>query len=300
MFSEDELKKFRDAGKIASEVRRWVEGFVKEGMKIIDVCEAVETEIKKRGGEPAFPCNVDINDVGAHYTSPPNDKTVIPENSIVKIDIGVHIDGYVADTATTICFNYEFLNLKEAVEAALEVALKTVKAGVKVSSIGGVIQTTIERYGLKTIRNLTGHEISRFMIHGGIHIPNVSSLNSYRIEAGKVYAIEPFATTADGEGEVEENGIGFIYRVLKEKPPKNREERFLFENLKKNFNTLPFALRWAVKVSSIKNFQELFNRLIKTRHIFGYPILIEKRRKPIAQAEHTIIVLEDDIEVITL
>ena len=300
MFSEDELEKFRKAGRIASEVRRWVEGFIKEGMKIIDVCEAVEAEIKKRGGKPAFPCNVDINEVGAHYTSPPSDETVIPENSIVKVDIGVHIDGYIADTATTICFNYEFLNLKEAAEAALETALKTVKAGVKVSTIGSVIQSTIERYGLKPIRNLTGHEIARFMIHGGIHIPNVGSLNSHRVEVGKVYAIEPFTTTADGEGEIEENGVGFIYRILKEKPPKNREERILLENLKKNFNTLPFALRWAIKVSPTKNFQELFYRLVKTRHIFGYPILVEKKRQPIAQAEHTIIVLEDNVEIITL
>ena len=300
MFTEDEVEKLRKAGKIASEVRRWTENFVKEGMKVIEVCEAVEAEIRKRGGEPAFPCNVDINEVGAHYTSPPNDKTVIPKNSIVKVDIGVHVDGYIADTATTICFNYELSNLKEAVEEALTVAVKTVKAGVKVSRIGEVIQATIERYGLKPIRNLTGHEIGRFTIHGGAHIPNVGSLNGYKIEEGKVYAIEPFATTAEGEGEIEENGVGFIYRILKEKPPKSGEEKVLFKKLKENFKTLPFALRWALKVSPTEDFYEVFGRLVKARYVFSYPILVEKRKQPIAQAEHTLIVLRDRVEVTTL
>ena len=76
---------------------------VREGMRILDVCEKAETLIHKRGGTPAFPCNVSVNEVAAHYTSPPQDTQRIPENSLVKIDLGVHVDGYIADTATTIC-----------------------------------------------------------------------------------------------------------------------------------------------------------------------------------------------------
>lgn len=300
MLSEDELEKLRKAGKIASEVRRWVEGYVKEGMKILDICEAVEDEIKRRGGKPAFPCNVDVNEVGAHYTSPPNDEKIIPENSVVKVDIGVHVDGYIADTAITLCFNYEYINLKEAAEMALETAIKIAKAGVKVSSLGAAVQNTIERYGLKPIRNLTGHELARYMIHGGTHIPNVASLNGHKLEEGKVYAIEPFTTTMEGEGEIEEGETGNIYRILKEKPPKSKDEKILFEILRKNFYTLPFALRWAVKISPVKNFYDVFGRLLKSRHIFGYPILVEKKKQPIAQAEHTIIVFKDHVEVTTI
>ncbi len=300
MLSEEELEKLRKAGKIASEVRRWVEGFVREGMKVIDICEAVEAEIKKRGGEPAFPCNVDINEIGAHYTSPPNDETTIPTDSIVKVDLGVHVDGYIADTATSICFNDEYLPLKEATDAAVEAVIKAAKVGVKVSTLGAVVQRTIQQYGLKPIRNLTGHELARFMLHGGLHIPNVGSLNGHKLEDGKVYAIEPFATTMEGAGEIEENGVGFIYRILKEKNPKDKEAKRLMEVFKKNFHSLPFALRWAVKVSRVKNFQQTFNMLLQTRHVVGYPILIEKNRQPIAQTEHTIIVFKNGVEVTTL
>ena len=300
MLTEEEVEKLRKAGEIASKVRGWVEGFIKEGMKIIDICEAVESKILSLGGKPAFPCNVDVNEVAAHYTSPPNDVKVIPTASIVKVDIGVHVDGYIADTATTICFNPEYLSLREATIHALEEALKIVNTGVKVSSLGKVIEETIKRYGVQPIRNLTGHEMSRYAIHAGIHIPNVGLMNGSKIEEGKVYAIEPFSTTMEGYGEVENGPSGYIYRILKDKPPKGGEEKILFNVLREKFRSLPFALRWALKVSPVKDFRRVFNSLLQSRHIYAYPVLVEKKRQPVAQSEHTFIIYRGKVEVTTI
>ena len=108
--SED-LKKYQIAGKIAKEVREEIKKTVKEGMPLIDICEKVENWIRAKGGKPAFPCNVSINEIAAHYTSPLNDQQIVPEKAIVKIDIGVHVDGYIADTATTINFNPEYFDM---------------------------------------------------------------------------------------------------------------------------------------------------------------------------------------------
>lgn len=301
LLGRDELESLRMAGKIASEVRRWSENFVKEGMKIIEICEAVENEIVKRGGLPAFPCNVDVNEVGAHYTSPPGDQNIIPQNSIVKIDIGVHVNGYIADTATSICFNFEYSPLKQATDDALEAALRVAKSGVKISTIGETIQNVIEKkYDLKPIRNLTGHGLGRFTIHGETHIPNVATVNSYRLKDYGVYALEPFATTRAGAGEVSESGNGYIYRIAKDKLPKGGDAELLLDVLKKNFYSLPFALRWAAKLSPVKNFESSFNILLKKRCVIGYPLFVEKNLEPISQSEHTIIVLKDQIEVTTL
>ncbi|UCC32833.1 MAG: M24 family metallopeptidase, partial [Candidatus Bathyarchaeota archaeon] len=102
--SEEALQKHEQAGKIASEVREEMRRRIRVGMPIIDVCERTESLIRVKGGKPAFPCNVSVNEIAAHYTSPPKDKRMIPGDSLVKLDIGVHVDGYIADTATTICF----------------------------------------------------------------------------------------------------------------------------------------------------------------------------------------------------
>ena len=102
ILSDDALEKYRIAGRIAREVREAMKSFVREGMQIIEVCERAETLIQDKGAQPAFPCNVSVNEVAAHYTSPPRDRSIIPKNSIVKIDVGAHIDGYIADTAVAI------------------------------------------------------------------------------------------------------------------------------------------------------------------------------------------------------
>jgi len=299
VFGEEELEKFRAAGRIASEVRRWVEGRVKAGMRVIDLCEEVEREIRARRGEPAFPCNVDINEVGAHYTSPPGDELTIPEESIVKVDIGVHVDGYVADTATTIALSSAYSFMKEAVEEALNQALKVLSPGVKVSEIGLTIQRTIEGMGLKPIRNLTGHSVGRYLVHTGKHIPNVGSLNGARIEVGEIYAVEPFATLREGGGMVVNGPCGNIYRVSKRKLPKEAEARRLMEYILERFKTLPFTPRWLVGLDIVSNPLKVFRMLVEKRFISCYPMLIEKNLKPVVQAEHTVLVLKDGVEVLT-
>jgi methionyl aminopeptidase len=299
MFSEEELEKFRAAGRIASEVRRHVENKVKAGMKILELCEQVEREIRARGGEPAFPCNVDVNEIGAHYTSPPGDSSIIPEDSVVKVDIGVHVDGYVADTAITIVLSSAFTFMKEAVEEALNQALKVLSPRVKVSEVGLTIQKTIESRGLKPIRNLTGHSVGRFLVHTGKHIPNVGSLNGARIEAGEIYAVEPFATLREGDGMVVNGPCGNIYRASKRKLPKNGDARRLMKYILEKFKTLPFTPRWLTGLSIIPNPLREFRKLVDGRYISCYPILIEKSFKPVVQAEHTVLVLKDEVEVLT-
>ncbi|MHA2408070.1 MAG: M24 family metallopeptidase, partial [Candidatus Ranarchaeia archaeon] len=161
MLSEDASRKYKEAGRIASAVRREVKTLVKVGAPIIEICEAVEKNIKAKGGSLAFPCNVCVNEVAAHYSSPPEDEKVIPKDAIVKIDLGVHIDGYIADTATTISLNREYDGMVVAVEKALDQAIKWIRPNVSIRQLGEVIQKTIEQYGYKPIWNLTGHQMKK-------------------------------------------------------------------------------------------------------------------------------------------
>lgn len=292
------LKALREAGSIASQARKRVQGEVKPGAKVIDICESVENQLSELGGKPAFPCNVDINQVAAHYASPLGDETVIPDDSIVKVDLGVHIEGYIADTATTICLDPSLEPLFEAAKAALNAAIKTVMAGVRASEVGSVIERAMRLKGFKPIRNLTGHKMTRYVLHAGKTIPNVSDMNGHRLKAGDVYAIEPFAVPMSAVGEVRNGPPSNIYCFVKKRSVGGQAKRML-KYIQGEYRTLPFASRWVLRRFRGPEGQNAFQELIDAKCITSYPQLIERSGAMVAQAEHTVIVTEDGCEVTT-
>ncbi len=274
---------------------------VKEGMPLIEICEIAENMIRELGGSPAFPCNVSVNEVAAHYTSPPNDTLTVPEGSLVKVDIGVHIDGYIADTAATICFNPEFESMVHTAEKALEVAIKAMRPGIMIPKISSEIQAVIERCGYKPIYNLSGHEVERYLVHAGKSIPNVSHLSIEHIRPGGVYAIEPFVTLENAAGKVENGAEKYIFRLVKTKSSlKSSKAKELLKTIEINFKTLPFAERWLSRIyRQNESCREALFELLSSRCLMAYPVFIEVSRRPVAQAEHTIYVGEKDVIVLT-
>ena len=162
-----EREKLLEAGRIAAEVRELARRMVKPKAKLLDVAEAIEAKIRELGGEAAFPVNLSINEIAAHYTPERDEETRFREGDMVKVDIGVHVDGYIGDTATTIYLgDDEKLNrLLECTERALEAAIAKIRPGVEVKELSQAIQQTIESYGFKPVRNLTGHGLDLSLIH---------------------------------------------------------------------------------------------------------------------------------------
>ena len=295
----DDLERFREAGAIARKVRDEACRMIREGARVIEICEAVENMIREQGAQPAFPCNVGINEVAAHYTSPPGDQLTIPPKSIVKIDLGVSLDGYLADTAATVALAPELEPLAEAARIVLHEAIKAMKPGVSVSSIGYVIQKTANKLGFKTIRNLTGHEIKRYELHAGTTIPNIGVPCPGKLKEGHIYAVEPFITTLRAAGEVISAKLVTIFRVnpsrLKLRKLKAEEREFM-KLLTEKFDGLPYTPRW---IENFEKVQAMHERLAKMGRIYGYPVLVERLGEPVAQAEHTVIITEDGCEIIT-
>jgi len=297
VLSEDALEKYEQAGRIASKVREKMRSIVREGMRIIEICEEAEEIIRQMGGKPAFPCNVSVNEVAAHYTSPPGDERVIPERSIVKIDIGVHIDGYIADTAVTVCFNPEYEDMVQTSQIALETAIRTIRPGISTSELGAKVQSVIERRGFKPVSNLTGHQIRRYTIHAGKSLPNVSHISFRKIREGEVYAIEPFVTTFEAEGRVTEGRESHIYRFLKRRNLRHKEARKLLKFIEKNFRTLPFAKRWLANYGLME--ESIFAELLDSRCLLAYPVFVEASGEWVAQSEHTVYIDKDGSVVLT-
>ena len=273
--------------------------YVQENMLVIDVCEKVEGLIRAKGGKPAFPCNVSINEVAAHYTSPPNDTLRIPEGSTVKVDLGVHVDGYVTDTAFTVSFNPEGRSMANAAEQALKTVIENIHGDMALSKIGSLIETTIKNRGFKPISNLTGHSVGRYLIHAGTSIPNVAQVSLTKVKAGEVYAIEPFVTLPEAVGRVDDSPQTTIYRLLKAKSVKNEYATKLLKHIEANFRTLPFAERWLIGLVPKELHKAAFKELLASKAIMSYPVFVEVSKKPVAQAEHTVLLKDDGCEVLT-
>ncbi|RLF21362.1 MAG: type II methionyl aminopeptidase [Thermoprotei archaeon] len=295
IIEEDELRLYERAGIIAAKALEYAMGLAHVDMPIIELCEKIETYIRNSGGAPAFPCNISVNDIAAHYTSPPHDLSRIPPRSLVKIDVGVHVRGYIADTAGTIAFSPEYEPMISVAKMALERAIELFKPGANLGHIGHEIEEVISRHGLRPIRNLTGHLIKPWQLHAGKNVPNVSTRISDTIRSGEVYAIEPFVTS--GEGYVVESSEAFIFSYSGGKA-KSKDERRLLTYIWRSFRSLPFCERWLVK-SLGEHSLEVLRNLVKRGSVYQYPVLREVSGQAVAQWEHTVIVLDREVIVIT-
>ncbi len=292
----DEYESYIKAGKLTSEAVKYARSIVKKGVPLIELAEKIEAKIKELGGKPAFPVNLSINEIAAHYSPAYDDKTTA--SGLMKVDIGVHIDGFAADTAFSIDLENSDTNkrLIESAESALKEGLKVVKESKNIGEIGKAISTSIQSNGFEPIRNLSGHSIEEGQLHAGITIPNYDSGQDIELDSG-VYAIEPFVT--NGAGLVRDGKPSGIYEVQKEGSVRDSFAREVLTFILEEYGTLPFCSRWIYKQFGSRGLLALRN-IESAGLLHHYTQLVEKAGGIVAQAEHTIIISDKGIEIITL
>ncbi len=289
---DDIVSKYKKAGKIAAKVRDLAAGMVKPGVRLLDVAETAEAKIRELGGYPAFPINISLNDIAAHYTPGISDASVFSETDVVKIDVGAHVDGYIGDTAMTVCLDKDKEPLFSAARAALKAALDMVEPGAKISEIGQTIQAEIESFGFKPISNLTGHGLDQFNVHAKPAMPNIKTRSAGTLEAGMCVAIEPFAT--DGRGAIKEGGRLEIFSYYRERPVRLPAARKILKMSQNTFKGMPFATRWIKGIPQLV-VESSLRKLADCEAVATYPILREIGGGIVAQAEHTIIVSDKPV-----
>jgi methionyl aminopeptidase len=287
-------EKILKAGKIAAEIKIWIKPQIKKGIPLLEIAEKIEKKIIELGGKPAFPCNLSINEIAAHYTPTHDDKTLA--HGLLKVDFGVHIDGWTADTAFSIDLENSELNKKliEAATSALDAAQKTIKPGIKTSLIGRAIEKAITEKKFNPIINLSGHQMTQYYLHAGNSIPNIDDDRATIIEPG-LYAIEPFAT--NGNGKIKDGPKSTIYMLEDTRTPRGNSARELLEFIDKEYRTLPFCERWIVKkfkTSAIIALRELE----RNGNLHHFSQLVEKPGAIVAQKENTFFV-DDKVTVTT-
>jgi methionyl aminopeptidase len=289
---EDILNNYIEAGRIAGQVLEYGKGVVKEGMLLTELAEKIEKKIFELGGRPAFPVNLSLNEMAAHYHPPITDKTVIKLEDYVKIDVGVHVNGYIGDTAATVRLSGKD-NLIICSEKMLENALKAVRPGLTIGDLGEIIENTAIEFGFNAIRNLTGHSLDHYDVHAGMTIPNIKNDSKYQFREDEVIAIEPFCTA--GNGYVKESGSSLIFRWITDRPSRSPEARKVMELARDKYERLPFAKRWIQSQMTPLKAEMALKELSAINALYGYQPLKEVSNKPIAQSEHSLIVREKPI-----
>jgi methionyl aminopeptidase len=289
------------AGKIAADARDYGVTLLKPGARFLDIATQIENRIKKNGAGLAFPVNIALNTLAAHYSPRHDDQSIFKKGDIVKLDVGAHINGYIADTATTVEIEtHVYDTMIQASSEALKKAISVLNVETPLSEVGRTIENTITAHGYKPINNLMGHGLNQYELHSGLSIPNIGALGGkIKPKDGDVVAIEPFAT--NGVGHVisgEGSNIYLCNDSLKTKFIRDGKIKILFEKINTNYRTLPFSQRWCHDMFPNEGDIALkkLSFLGLTKH---YPQLVEAKGGMVTQKEHTVIIKEDGCEVIT-
>jgi methionyl aminopeptidase len=285
------LELYLEAGRVASRILREGVAMVRVDGSILSVVEAVEARVREEGAGLAFPLNLSLNEDAAHDTATPGDPRIFRKGDMVKLDLGVQLDGYIADTASTVDLG-DSPRLVEASREALEAAIARVRPGVITGELGAVIQQEIEGRGYRPVANLTGHGLDRYRIHGPPTIPNIAIQGGAVLQEGMAFAIEPFAST--GAGMVSDAPRIQIFQQIADKPVRLPAAREILTQVKDR-NGLPFARRWLdgsrVEIG--------LATLVRTSILHAYPVLHDRPGSLVSQAEHTLIVTGDGALVTT-
>lgn len=292
----DELEKYLKAGRIASKARDATAEQIAAGAKLLEIAEFAESEIARLGGRPAFPVNIAIDTVAAHYTPHSEDALEFKAGQVVKLDLGVHVDGYIADTALTVeVSTNRWSALISASRDALEMVLEGMSPGIRAGTVGGTISSAIKARGFEPVANLTGHSLERFNLHAGVSIPNIPDGSTAELSPGMAVAIEPFAT--NGIGRVAGRRSGNIYKLLRLKEMDDPDLDVLLDSIHEEFRYLPFPERWVAR--NTPKPERALKRLLRAGAIATYPILSEVRNGMVSQFEHTVVVTEKGCLVTT-
>ena len=321
----DFLSDYRQAAETHRQVRQWAQKNIKPGQTLTEIANGIEDSVRRLVGHDGltegdaliagmgFPTGLNLDDVAAHYSPNAGCKKVLQQNNVMKVDIGVHVNGRIVDSAFTMAFDPMYDNLLAAVKDATDTGVREAGIDVRLGELGGYIQEAMESYEceingmtypIKPIRNITGHNILPYSIHGTKTVPFVKSGDTTKMEEGDVFAIETFGST--GKGRCVDDGEVSHYALYSDAPNVDlrlSSAKSLLNTIKKNFGTLPWCRRYLDRIGQDKyllgvrmplcqkmHFMWLTNgqlkNLVNSGIVQDYPPLVDKKGSYTAQFEH--------------
>ncbi|KAL5640430.1 hypothetical protein ACGC1H_007621 [Rhizoctonia solani] len=321
---ETTYENIRRAAEVHRQVRAHARKHIRPGQTMTDIANNIEEGVRalvevqgrEKGGMEAenwrlagigFPTGLSLNECAAHYTPNAGDTRVLQQKDMLKVDIGVQVNGRICDSAFTLSFEPTYDALMEAVKDATNTGVREAGIDVRLGDIGAAIQEVMESYEVvvgtntyqvKSIENLSGHSIERYRIHGGKSVPIVKTADQTKMEEGELFAIETFGST--GRGRVIESGDCSHYAKMRNPRGTLRLEsaKSLLRSIDKHFGTLPFCRRYLDRYGESKYLLAL-KSLVQEGIVQDYPPLCDVKGAMTAQFEHTILLRPTVKEVVS-
>lgn len=294
MLNPEQLESLRRAGRAAASARDLGLSMVEAGVRLCEVADAVEEHIRGQGCGLAFPCNISLNKVAAHFTPATDDPAVFSVGDVVKVDCGAHHNGYVGDTAGTVEVGTRaYTGLIEASRDARDSVIEIIGDGTPLNEIGRLVETVLKQSGFRPVENLCGHQIEPYNLHAGLSVPNYANGDRAAVRAGMVVAVEPFAT--DGQGAVANGPPGNIVRLLRDRRIDDPRTAEFLDYVRSEFRTFPFCARSCDFPDAERHVKTLVRRGV----LSSYAQLVEVRGGMVSQHEHTFYIDGPRAEVTT-
>jgi methionyl aminopeptidase len=285
---------FIKAGKISRQALEYGRELVVKGAKPVEICDKIEEKIHALGGTIAFPTQISLNEIAAHFC-PEGDEEIVLSDELCCLDVGAAFNGAVGDNALTVDLSGKHTSLVKASAEALQAATETLGVGVPLCKIGKAIEEVIKGYGFQPIRNLSGHGIGINIVHQKPTVPNFDNGDMTKLEKGMTIAIEPFATT--GNGLVEEKGDASVFTLVGKKSVRVGFVREIMKMIE-GYDGLPFTTRWLTKNFTYAQVRYALNQFDQLGILHKYPPLVEKSKGLVAQTENSFLI-DDEVRVLT-
>mmetsp|Transcript_54845 Transcript_54845/g.63068 ORF Transcript_54845/g.63068 Transcript_54845/m.63068 type:complete len:387 (-) Transcript_54845:216-1376(-) len=313
------IDKYQAAGKIANETLEKIIKKCVPGAGIVDICafgdEEIEKEVKKVYNKKklekgiAFPTCLSVNEICGHFSPLRSEPCALKEGDLVKIDLGVHIDGFISITAHTIVVSEKADAVVEGRKAdvihaaynALQVALRLLKPGQKNNDVTEHIAKVVESYKCNPVEGVLSHELKKHLIDGNNCIINKATfdqkVDDYEFQVNEVYGLDIIAST--GEGKPRETEVRCtVYKRAIEKAYslKLKASRQFFSELNERYPTLAFSMRSFEDETVAKL---AVNECVKHELLHAYPVLAEKEGELVAQFKYTVMILKGGTVVVS-
>ncbi|KNC80193.1 hypothetical protein SARC_07436 [Sphaeroforma arctica JP610] len=329
----DNVTKYKAAAEVVKVVLKEVVDMCKEGCSVVEICAVGDSRVNEEAQKVykkgytdeesgktkqiprgvAFPVCITLNEMVCHYSPLRSDEGVtLKDGDVVKIDMGAHVDGFMALAGTTIVVGADATSpvtgpaadVIMAAYNASEAVLRTIKAEKTNFDCTELIDQVAEEYGVKAVTGMVSYQISKNEIAGAEAkvIPQApdaerrAQTKKAEFEVGDVFAIDIIMSTGDGK-PVEKGGRTTVFKKTNTRfTLRMATSRAVYSEISNNFTTMPFSLR---ACTDEKKARMGIVECQKQGLVESYPVMSDKEGALVAQFKYTVMLTSNGVVRLT-
>ncbi|XP_017484053.1 PREDICTED: proliferation-associated protein 2G4 [Rhagoletis zephyria] len=316
------VTKYKLAGEIANKTLKAIIDLCAADASVRDICNKGDSLIVEETNKVykkekdlkkgiAFPTCLSVNNCVCHFSPSKNDPDyTLKEGDVVKIDLGAHIDGFIAVAAHTVVIGSSTEKKVTGRQAdvvlaaywAVQAALRLLKAGNSNYTITDAVQQISESFKCKPIEGMLSHELKQFKIDGEktiIQNPNENQRKEHEkctFETHEVYAIDVIVSTGEGIGREKDTKVSIYKKTDENYMLKLKASRALLQEVKTKYGNMPFNIRHFDEETKARMGVV---ECVSHKMIEPFQVLYEKPTEYVAQFKHTVLLMPNGVNLVT-